>query len=270
MKKILSLLLPVFLLSTMFAECNTSSRAQQIKGVFKFKKRMLAILLSALLVANVSACNYATDDNLQEEVKESTKVDTENLYAGSESESALSPDEKSQIMAVEMYKDALNGFMSGYTPNEFIDWRLSEDDQYLENLSFAILDMNGDDFPELVVNYLGEHAVLSYVTGQTYLYGGNHGIRAMFNIQKDGSFYWTQSAGHEYGAAKYENNLYVEIYRILDNGIDDAEFFVGDKKVTKEELDTFIAQLCHEPADFYDITRENIERYITLEIFNYI
>lgn len=230
------------------------------------KNKILAILLIVIMAINIGACNYATDDKVQEEGKESTTVDTENSYTGTESESSLITDDNSRIIAVEMYKEALYGLMSRHIPNELIDWELSKDDQYLERLSFSILDMNGDDFPELVVNYLGEHAVLSYVTGQKSLYGGDHGIRAMFSIQKDGSFYWTRSAGHEHGAAKYENDIYVELYRVFDNGVDDAEFFVGDQKVTEEELNTFIDQLCHEPADFYDLTEENIEKYVTSEV----
>ena len=39
---------------------------------------------------------------------------------------------------------------------------------------------------------------------------------------------------------------------------------VGDK-ITKEELDVFAAQFSNERAEYYDLTEENIEKYITLE-----
>ena len=91
----------------------------------------------------------------------------------------------------------------------------------------------------------------------------------MYGIRKDGSFYWTRSVGHERGVAKYEKDLYVELCRVWDNGIDDAQFFIGDQNVPKEKYITFSAQLCNEPADFYDLTEENTEKYVTLEIFNH-
>lgn len=57
------------------------------------------MLLSALLVANMSACNYATNYNIQEEWQESTTVNTKKLYTGNESESESITDAKPQMIA---------------------------------------------------------------------------------------------------------------------------------------------------------------------------
>ena len=237
------------------------------------RKRILAILLSALLVANVSACNYATDDNIQEEGKESTTVDTKNLYTGSESESALITDEKSQMIAVEMYKETLYDFMNGLNPFETVDWVLNGNPSF----SFAIVDMNGDGFPEVIVYNLdnlgnfGEHLVLHYVSGEPYLVTAQFGFRGMYNIMKDGTFAWNRRSGLEYGTGKLEGNSldYIELYWIRNDGTDEVEFFIGDQKVTLEELNAFSSQFSNERAEFYELTEENIEKYVTLEIFNH-
>lgn len=234
------------------------------------KKKILEILLSALLVANISACNYVPSKTTTDSVIDES-YDTVNTEKGSvDAEIDMNDtDTTDESIAVKMYKEALYGFINKQIPNEFIDWRLSEFDDYLSLISFTILDMDGDDFPELVVKYLGEHAVLSYVSGQRDLYGGNLGLREMFGLHKDGSFCWTRRAGQEYGMAKYEKDRIVEIYRVFEDDNNDAEYFIGDQKVTEEELDTFIAQLCDELADFCALTEENIEKYVTLEIFNH-
>ena len=261
------------------------------------KKRLLTTLLSALLATNISACTttippknttdsvineqYDTANTEKSSVESETvkhtadsvtsetcnTANTEEITEASVLEMNMN-DATDETIALKMYKEALYGFMNKQIPNEFIDWKLSEFDDYLSLISFTILDMDGDDFPELVVKYLGEHAVLSYVPGRQYLSGDVHGMRAMFGLNKDGSFCWTRCAGQEYGMAKYEKDRRVEIYRVFENDIDDAEYFIGDQKVTEEELFTFIAQLCDELADFYDLTEENIEKYVTLEIFN--
>lgn len=260
-------------------------------------KRILEILLSALLIANISACTTIPPKNTTDSVineqydtanTEKSSVESETVKhtadsVTSETCNTANTEEITEVsvlemnesdatdgsIALKMYKEALYGFINKQIPNEFIDWRLSEFDDYLSLISFTILDMDGDNFPELVVKYLGEHAVLSYVSGQRDLYGGNLGLREMFGLHKDGSFCWTRRAGQEYGMAKYEKDRIVEIYRVFEDDNNDAEYFIGDQKVTEEELDTFIAQLCDELADFCALTEENIEKYVTLEIFNH-
>ena len=209
---------------------------------------------------------------IQEEGKESTTGDTENLYTESEFESPLITDDKSQMIAVEMYKEVLYDFMNGINPFETVDWVLNTN----PSLSFAIVDMGGNDFPELIVynldNY-GEHLVLHYVSEKSYLITSQFGFRGMYNIMKDGTFAWNQSAGTEYGAAKLKFDGssvdYIELYMIRNDGTDEVEFFIGDQKVTLEELYAFSSQFSNERAEFYELTEENIEKHVALENFNH-
>ncbi len=92
----------------------------------------------------------------------------------------------------------------------------------------------------------------------------------MYNIRKNGTFSWNRSAGLEYGASKLEGSSldYVELYWVRSDGTDAVEFFIGDQKVTSEEFNAFSSQFSNERAEFYELTEENIEKYVTSEIFN--
>ena len=65
---------------------------EKIKGGFKMKKRMLEILLSALLVANISACNFDAKSDVEMPLK---NIDT--------TESSLEKTNKTCIGSVTCY-----------------------------------------------------------------------------------------------------------------------------------------------------------------------
>ena len=171
-----------------------------------------------------------------------------------------------------MYKETLYDFMNGINPFETVDWILNVN----PSLSFAIVDMCGDDSPELIIynldNY-GEHLVLHYVSEKSYFITPQFGFRGMYNIMKDGTFAWNRSAGTEYGAAKLKFDGssvdYIELYMIRNDGTDEVEFFIGNLEVTEEEFDVFYSLFSNERAEFYELTEENIEKYVTLETFNH-
>ena len=238
------------------------------------KKRIFAMLLSALLVANISACTIVPPKNTNDSIinEQYDTANTEKSPMESENEMNDS-DNTEESIAVEMYKETLYDFMNGLTPFETVDWILNRN----PDLSFAIVDMNGDGFSEVVVynldnlNNFGEHLILRYVSGEPYLRTAQFGFRAMYNIMKDGTFAWNRSAGLEYGAGKLEGSSldYIELYWIRNDGTDEVEFFIGDQKVTLEELNAFSSQFSNERAEFYELTEENIEKYVTSEIFNH-
>ena len=92
-------------------------------------------------------------------------------------------------------------------------------------------------------------------------------------IKKDGTFSWnsTSNVGHEYGVSRLVTYGYytrtVELWKIRNDGTDHTEFFVLDQLVSFEEFSEFQALLSDESVEFYDLTEENIEKYITVEAF---
>ena len=256
------------------------------------KKRLLALILSALLLINAVACNTVSAPEKGDGTIEDTQTETESErdptesnteeetddnqtnVTTSESDTSESDDsnDTKESKALKKYKDALYDLINRMVPTETIGWDLGGD-QYLEYLSFAIVDMNEDGFSELIVRNRDsldeEHAVLHYVTGYEHLVSSSFGFRSMYYLMKDGTFSWTRSAGHEYGISKLKIDGFlrevIDLYTIKNDGTDDVEFFIYEQKVTKEELDVFAAQFSNERAEFYDLTEENIEKYIILE-----
>lgn len=241
------------------------------KGGNQSEQKVFSILLSVLLAINISACTTVLPKNTADSII-NEQYDTANTEKNSmKSETEMNDsDNTEESIAVEMYKETLYDFMNGLNPFETVDWVLNRN----PSLSFAMIDMDGDGLPEVIVYNLdnfGEHVVLNYVSGETYLDTAQFGFRAMYNIMKNGTFAWNRMGGLEYGARKLEGNSldYIELYRIRNDGTDEVEFFIGNQKVTLEELNAFSSQFSNERAEFHELTEENIEKYVTLEIFNH-
>ena len=247
------------------------------------QKIIIALLCCAMLILTVS-CNKEDNIDLNNTPpqKNTTNSVINEQYNNANTEKnpmeseiwINNSDDTDESIAMKMYKKTLYDFMNGITPFETVDWILNRNPE----LSFTIVDMNRDGFLEVIVYNLdsldnfGEHLVLHYISGELYLTAAQFGSKGMYNINKDGTFAWNQSAGTEYGAAKLKFDGrsvdYIVLYTIRNDGTDEAEFFIGDQKVTLEELDAFSSQFSNERAEFYKLTEENIEKYITLEIFN--
>ncbi len=260
------------------------------------KKRLLALILSALLLTTATACNTVSAPENGDGTIEDTQTETESERDPTESNTEEQTDDNQtnittseidtsesddsndtkESKALKKYKEALYDLINRMVPTETIGWYLGGD-QYLEYLSFAIVDMNEDGFSELIVRNIDsldeEHAVLHYVSGYEHLVSSSFGFRSMYYLMKDGTFSWTRSAGYEYGISKLKIDGFlrevIELYTIKNDGTDDVEFFIYDQKVTEEEFDAFAAQFSNERAEFYKLTEENIEKYVTMEFLTH-
>lgn len=246
------------------------------------KKALLILLCFAMLIGVVS-CNRENDIDLKngENIISDTSLNTtENKLISDESQTQSNEqdndndndnDNEEILKVVEKYKEVLIDFMNGIVP-ETVYW---PDLSINSSLSFAIVDMNGDGLSEVVVEYFGENAVLHYVSEYELIRAITYDYKNFYNIRKDGTFAWnrTSNFGHEYGAGKlifYSTYVTsIELYTIRNDGTENTEFFIFDRPVTIDELDAFHAQLSQEPLEYYDLTKENVEKYITVENFIY-
>jgi len=66
---------------------------------------------------------------------------------------------------------------------------------YSEILEFTVVDMDGDEIPEVVLNFKGNgnKEVLRYYNGEVF--GYSFKSREMNRLKRDGSFYWSGGAG---------------------------------------------------------------------------
>ena len=107
-----------------------------------------------------------------------------------------------------------------------------------ENLEYAYTDMDKDGVSELVIDF-GDTLILRYYEGTVYLY--SFVFRNLYYLQTDGSHSWNHNGSDfEYG----ENQLYFEgidikersLWHIVNDGEPNAEYYIGDKQVTEEEI----------------------------------
>ena len=108
----------------------------------------------------------------------------------------------------------------------------------LESLRYVYMDVDGDSINELVID-CGDTLILRYYEGTVYVYPFT--FRNMYQLNTDGSYNWNQNGQNfEYG----ENQLTFdgaelktkELWRIVNDGEPNSEFYIGDKQVTQKEL----------------------------------
>ena len=88
---------------------NKIAQIKKKQGGLKLKKRILTMLLSALLVANISACSYVPENNIQGEILTSENSSAENLYVdGIQNEKQQKEDDVSTFESFSNIKNTLN------------------------------------------------------------------------------------------------------------------------------------------------------------------
>ena len=122
-------------------------------------------------------------------------------------------------------------------------------------LGYVYMDVDGDHIRELVID-CSDTLILRYYDGKVYVYSFT--FRNMYYLKTDGSYSWNHNGQNfEYG----ENKLAfdgvelkrVELWRIVNDGEPDAEYYIGDKKVTEEELSRYIDDNPKTKVEFYPL-----------------
>ena len=112
----------------------------------------------------------------------------------------------------------------------------------LERIGYIYIDIDGDSINELVVD-CGDTLIFRYYEGTVYVYPFT--FRNMYQLNTDGSYNWNHTGqDFEYG----ENQLVFDgaelkpkkIWRIVNGGEPNAEYYIGDKQVTQEEILKYI------------------------------
>ena len=112
----------------------------------------------------------------------------------------------------------------------------------LERMGYVYIDIDGDLINELIID-CGDTLILRYYEGTIYVYPFT--FRQLYNLNTDGSYYWNHTGqDFEYG----EKQMYFEgaelkakeLYRIVNDGEPNAEYYVEGKPVTQEELQKYI------------------------------
>jgi len=141
----------------------------------------------------------------------------------------------------------------------------------LERLRYAYMDVDGDSINELVID-CGDTLILRYYEGTVYIY--SFIFRNLYYLNTDGSYSWNHTGtDFEYG----ENQIYFEgsalktreIWRIVNDGEPDAEYYIGDKQVTQEEILTYFENSSETRIEFLPLEvswLNKISRYEAITI----
>ncbi len=122
---------------------------------------------------------------------------------------------------------------------------------------FAFIDLDGDKSKECVVRSLEEVLVLHYENG--IIYGHSFTFRQISEIDTNGNCYWNDMTerGNEYGAYKlsFSEDTYelMSVFHIINDGEDNAEYYIGNKAATEAEITAFCDSLPEENVVWHKI-----------------
>ena len=108
-----------------------------------------------------------------------------------------------------------------------------------KSLSSAYIDINGDNVNELMLKCDADTLILRHLEGTVYVYPFTY--EHVNKLNTDGSYSWNHTdENFEYGAYKlmFDGILLKEksLWKIVNDGEPNAEYYIGDKKVTNEEI----------------------------------
>lgn len=169
------------------------------------------------------------------------------------------------------YDEAMKAYESILERNDQLEDFLAETAKSGKNLTpsrFALLDLDGDEIPEVVIelsdDYPYFYEVLYFEDGN--MYGHILPLRQFNDLKEDGTFSWSASASNSgYGSLRFSASEYVvENLAYTETGMDGENvamsYFIGDESVTRERYDAFVAEQDDKPAaQWHSYTQEDIE-----------
>ena len=209
-------------------------------------RKFVAAALCLIMLMSLFSCDIEnSNDNKDNDITSNTDSNT------SSEETDTTPIQKTQSeIAMEMYESVLNNEIKVYETdiqehNYLADCKTPYNRIPLadcEQLKYAYTDMDNDGINELVID-CGDTLILRYYEGTVYLYSFT--FRSLYDLNTDGSYSWNHTGqDFEYG----EKQIYFEgaelkakeLYRIVNDGEPNAEYYVEGKPVTQKELQKYI------------------------------
>ena len=169
---------------------------------------------------------------------------------------------------IELYHFILQGEKEFFCHEKKLFLNLTEycEEIFLLAGHFHLVDLDGNNIPELILSTAPFVLLLRYYEG--IVYGYTFPYRGMKNMQKDGTFYFSSSADDNgKGKLEFKNEEYeyVQIWRAIGGYLTEEgkdEFYVYGEIVSEDAFDKFIDdQIESDSADWYELNEENIGRF---------
>ena len=206
-------------------------------------KKYIAFLLCLITILSLVSCDF---NNNQDDLSSSENGGLSDVNDNITNDDNITPQLSEAEIAMQMYEAVLENKIKIYKIdtqeyNYLADCRTPYEGILLrdcENLRYAYTDIDGDLTKELVID-CGDTLILRYYEGVVYLYSFT--FRQLSRFYIDGSYYW------KYTGQNFEcgwRQIYFEgaeiktkeLYRIVNEGEPNAEYYIEDKQVTREEF----------------------------------
>ena len=174
--------------------------------------------------------------------------------------------------ALKAYKAVLQNEVAFYNINDEKNNTLNElrdkNDEPLEAESFAVVDMDSDGTPEVVLDFGGPYndvVVLHYEGGKVYGFS----IPYTYSLTNDGiyngslqAWFFTYCKVKSIAKDSYRVDTLARVEADLLEEDKEPFYYIGEAKVTKDEYDNFVQSLLESrqenEAVWHDFTAENI------------
>lgn len=249
------------------------------------KPKIIIVLLAFLLSISAAAClNNKSSTNLNNSSSPSnnktsnTGIPTNNSTISPSASPIASA--KPEYLAIEAYKAVMQNKVDFFSTDDkkyvYLNELLKDGvgDGYPYKLTrFTILDMDGDQIPEVVLElsitgkYPDFYEVLHYMNGTVY--GYNFVLRALEQLKIDGTFISSSGAAdNSCNKMRFSTNGYE--YDILGYSKSEAgpstkiSYFIN-KPVTEESFSSFIdKQVKKKDVEWYEFSQKNIEAELSI------
>ncbi|WP_353095616.1 hypothetical protein [Tissierella praeacuta] len=245
------------------------------------KSRIMYILLVFLLSTSITACSGSKSDlNLNNSSSVNNSKDTDT----SPSLDSKSEDTKTTNNSVlEAYKAVLLNNAEFFSVdnkkklslNDF----LTNKEIYgtiLKVTHFTVLDMDGDDVPEVILELAVDnnpefYEVLHYMDDTVY--GYNIVYRGLEGLKTDGTFQYSNGAADNgYGKLKFQSNAYeTDILGYMESSQNNDDitisYFINNKSATKESYNSSIKEQDEkEDVVWYEFSQKNMEAELSVHL----
>ena len=136
--------------------------------------------------------------------------------------------------------------------------RTTYDKAYLcdvPDLKYAFVDLDGDGVGEPVIE-CGDTLVLRYYNRRVYVYSFT--FRQAYDLKTDGTYSWNATDERfEYGTKKIcfdgAELKTKDLWRVVDDGEPDAEYYIDGERTTREEIEKYIAENQKAAPEFFTV-----------------
>ena len=194
--------------------------------------------------------------------KSTTKTESETLKKNSE---VLSSKSESDVTpALELFKKILHNETFFFDENNEKVY-ITHYQQDRSDLNFAIIDMDGNGTPELLLHklYNGDTIVMHYYNG--LVHANEYGFRGMNSLKVDGTFNWSNSAFNSgIGRLQFIEVNQKTIYLVENDTQEENEIFrINNIEVNQEDFWAFTATQDNKAElIWYELTTENIDKRV--------